>query len=131
MVTNMKIDKFYVIKNNIVENIIVCSEDYAIQNNLIKFPVSTEFGKADINWTFIDNKFLPPPRDILFEWSQIRNKRDQLLSQSDLAVLPDRWMSYTPEQQKAWSDYRMELREVPQKFVDPREVVFPTPPESI
>lgn len=123
--------KFYVIEKNVVANVIVCSEEYAARNKLIKFPVETEFGIADTNWTYLDGKFLPPPRDILSEWEAIRLRRNMLLQESDMFVLPDRWASYSSDEQEAWSMYRQELRDLPSKFIDPKEVVFPTRPDRI
>lgn len=125
----MATDKFYVIRNNVVENVIVCDDTYAQRHNLIKFPVNTSYGMADTNWTYIDGQFLPPPRDVLLEWSMIRQRRNALLVESDLYVMPDKWATYSIEKQQEWSHYRQELRDIPQKFVDPREVVFPTKPE--
>lgn len=121
----MNTDKFYVINNNIVTNVIVCTEEFAAKNNLIRFPVMTEFGLVDNDWTYINGEFLPPPRNILKEWEVVRINRDVLLAQSDLYVMPDRWQTYTPEQQQAISNYRQELRDITSKFIDPKEVVFP------
>lgn len=127
----MATDKFYVINGNVVTNIIVCDEDYAAQNNLLRYPVVTQYGLADIDWTYIDNTFLPPPRDILNEWAAVRARRNTLLGESDFIVmLPDRWAALPREEQQAWIDYRQDLRDIPAKFIDPRDVVFPTSPAS-
>lgn len=125
----MATDRFYVIKNNIVTNIIVCEESYAAAHNLIRCPVYTEYGTVDINWTQIDKTFLPPPRDILAEWDTVRVKRNGLLAGSDLLMMPDRWQTFSNEKQQAISYYRQQLRDIPQKFIDPKEVVWPELPE--
>ena len=125
----MAAEKYYVIKYNVVQNVIICDDDTAQQLNLIKFPVTTSYGVADTNWTYIDGSFLPPPRDILAEWAAVRRKRDFLLAESDVAVLPDKWATYTTEQQQVWANYRQQLRDIPQNFVDPQEIVFPVKPE--
>lgn len=128
MVKNMSTDKFYVIENNVVVNIIVAEENYAAQKNLLRCPIQTPYGTADINWTYIDNTFLPPPRDILREWDAVRQKRNALLNESDLYVMPDRWNSFSNDQQQELSYYRQKLRDIPQDFIDPKEVVFPNRP---
>lgn len=121
----MAADKFYVIENNIVTNIIVCEEEYAAKHGLLRFPFMTSLGVADLDWTRVDGTFLPPPRDILREWAVVRQKRNELLAFSDLWVMPDRWQAFSNEQQQALSHYRKTLREIPQTFIDPKEVVFP------
>ena len=59
-------------------------------------------------------------------WEQIRTKRDALLKDSDWAAFPDS----TPKPSKeAWLSYRQSLRDVPQSFSAPEEVVWPNKPE--
>jgi hypothetical protein len=66
------------------------------------------------------NKLVPPA------WEQIRAKRDGLLKDSDWSVLADA----TPKpSQEAWLNYRKELRDLPQTFATPEEVVWPNKPE--
>ena len=62
-------------------------------------------------------------------WEDVRAKRDELLAESDIHVLPDRWERMTPEQRKAWSDYRQALRDLPDTCTDPRNPCWPTPPK--
>lgn len=129
MVIKMATDKYYVIENNIVTNLIVCTEEHAVKNKLIRCPVETEFGTVSLNWTYLDGKFLPPPRNILAEWSQVLNHRDMLLLESDRYILPDLWETYSTDQKSAWTTYRNDLRTIKERFIDPKEVVFPTKPE--
>lgn len=59
-------------------------------------------------------------------WEQIRSKRDGLLKDSDWAAFPDA----TPKPSKeAWLTYRQTLRDLPQNFSEPTEVVWPEKPE--
>lgn len=59
-------------------------------------------------------------------WEQIRSKRDSLLKDSDWAVAGDA----TPKPSKeAWLAYRQALRDLPQTFSTPEEVVWPEKPE--
>ena len=43
--------------------------------------------------------------------------------------MPDRWASYSLEKQQAWAKYREDLRTIKERFIDPKEVVFPIKPE--
>lgn len=74
--------------------------------------------------------YIPPTQEELNEqeMENVRSKRNSLLSSSDILVLPDRWMSYTPEKQKAISDYRQALRDLPNNITDPFNVVWPVKP---
>lgn len=60
------------------------------------------------------------------EW--VRNRRDRLLEETDRAVMPDRWARMTPEQQTLWSDYRQQLRDLPQQPGWPYDHTWPTQP---
>jgi len=58
-------------------------------------------------------------------WEQIRSERNHLLSQTDWIFAPD----VTLKNKEAWLTYRQALRDVPQNFKDPSEVIWPTKPE--
>jgi Phage tail assembly chaperone protein len=64
-------------------------------------------------------------KEIEMQWYQIRNQRDDLLKQSDLLVLVDKWETYSPERQNEIRNYRQALRDLPQNFQDPSEVIWP------
>lgn len=57
-------------------------------------------------------------------WVSLRADRDQRLKSSDWTQVPD-----APVDQAAWATYRQALRDLPQNTTDPRQVVWPTPPE--
>jgi hypothetical protein len=61
-------------------------------------------------------------------WAGLRFERDQKLQETDVLVLPDRWMRYTPEKQQAISDYRQALRDLPDTVEDPFNFTWPEPP---
>lgn len=63
------------------------------------------------------------------QWDALRSKRNILLDKSDAYVLPDRWYSYTSEQQTSWSAYRQALRDLPTNTSDPFNVIWPLKPE--
>jgi hypothetical protein len=56
-------------------------------------------------------------------WQSIRNLRNSLLSVSDWTQLAD-----TPTVSKDWSAYRQALRDIPQTYATPEEVIWPDPP---
>ena len=58
-------------------------------------------------------------------WEQIKAQRDKLLQQCDWTVLPDSPVS----NQSVWLTYRQALRDIPQDFATPEEVVWPTTPQ--
>jgi len=55
---------------------------------------------------------------------QMRNERDQLLSDSDWTQLDD-----APVDKQAWADYRQALRDVPEQAGFPFDIEWPTAPE--
>ena len=56
-------------------------------------------------------------------WTDITRKRNRLLSKSDYTQMPD-WNG----DKAAWAVYRQALRDIPQTFETPNDVVWPTPP---
>jgi len=62
-------------------------------------------------------------------WDNLRYQRNVKLSASDIFVLSDRWSSYTPSKQLEWSQYRQDLRDLPQNTSDPLNPIWPVKPE--
>jgi len=58
-------------------------------------------------------------------WDSIRAKRNRKLSNSDYTQLLD----YLGNREE-WALYRQQLRDIPQRFTDPRKVIWPTIPEA-
>jgi len=56
-------------------------------------------------------------------WKRIREERNKLLSETDWTQIPDCTVN-----KQAWLDYRNALRNLPQNFNSPFEVVWPTKP---
>jgi hypothetical protein len=56
----------------------------------------------------------------------VRSRRNELLTESDKLVMPDRWAAYSNEQQQAISIYRQELRDLPDQPGYPNSVKWPT-----
>ena len=57
---------------------------------------------------------------------QIKYQRDLYLQQCDWTQLPDAVL--TIEEKAAWQNYRQALRDIPQTFNSPDEVVWPAMP---
>ena len=60
------------------------------------------------------------------KWNLIRDYRSTLLARSDWSQLGD--APFTAEEKNAWTAYRQALRDIPQDFVNPDEVMFPQEP---
>ncbi len=58
-------------------------------------------------------------------WDTVRQKRDELIKSSDWIFLPD----VTLKNKESWLTYRQALRDLPQNFEDPSEVIWPQKPE--
>lgn len=71
--------------------------------------------------------YIPPTQEELndSQMELVRAKRDALLKESDILVLPDRWATYTTVRQKQIADYRQALRDLPENITDPFKVVWP------
>jgi hypothetical protein len=59
-------------------------------------------------------------------WERLRNRRNTLLAACDWAVLPDQ----PAARSSAWMTYRQALRDLPENTTDPRQAVWPTPPDA-
>ena len=69
------------------------------------------------DWNFMNNTQ---------KWEQIKYQRNLYLQQSDWTQLPD--TTLTEEKKQEWQNYRQALRDIPQTFNSPDEVVYPVMP---
>lgn len=60
------------------------------------------------------------------KWNLIKARRREMLAECDWTQIPD--AALTLEQKSAWSDYRQALRDIPQVFDNPDDVIFPDSP---
>ena len=60
-------------------------------------------------------------------WRKIRKERNQLLKDSDYIMFPD--ITISAEKKEEWETYRQALRDIPQDYDSPDEVVYPDKPE--
>ena len=61
------------------------------------------------------------------KWDDIRNKRNELLAETDWTQSRD----VTLSNDSAWKTYRQQLRDLPASQSDPDDVVFPTKPQTV
>jgi hypothetical protein len=94
-------------------------------------PSASEKQFACWNGSEWEVKDIPEPEPIKepekpkLTWDQIRAQRNYLLSQTDWIFAPD----VTLKNKEAWLTYRQALRDLPQNFEDPSEVIWPQKPE--
>lgn len=63
-------------------------------------------------------------------WKEKRKIRDDLLKNSDIYVLSDRWENYDQITKDLWTKYRQKLRDLPQNHINPDDVVWPMRPNQ-
>lgn len=100
----------------IVENI-----EYIIEDNVIK-EIITSRDKTQEEIEGENNQ------SIIDKWSTIRVIRDNLLRESDVEILPDKWEEMDLPNKTLWASYRKQLRDIPQVFSNPEDVVWPNKP---
>ncbi|SMY15578.1 tail fiber assembly protein [Photobacterium aquimaris] len=62
----------------------------------------------------------------LLKWGVIRKYRDSLISETDWTQMPD--APLTPEKKTEFTAYRQALRDIPQTYDNPDDIVWPTKP---
>ena len=67
----------------------------------------------------------PQPPDQPDAWVAIRQKRDQLIRESDWTMTPGATVD-----QAQWTAYRQVLRDLPQTYENAEDVVWPTVPST-
>jgi len=72
-------------------------------------------------WSYDGDEFTPSA--VVLSWDGIRVRRDDLLAASDWTQVAD-----APANQQAWAVYRQALRDIPQDFATPGDVVWPAAP---
>lgn len=61
-------------------------------------------------------------------WDAVRRKRNKLLQESDWTQGAD--SPLTQQKKTEWATYRQTLRQVPENFTNPNDVIWPTPPSN-
>jgi len=75
-------------------------------------------------WLAEGNTPLPAPGTEV-TWDTIRSKRDQLIRDTDWTMIPGATVD-----QAQWAAYRQILRDLPQTYDNPEDVVWPTQPST-
>jgi len=93
---------------------------------LIPFdPANTDY-QAYLAWLEEGNQLFPPEgSDAPLTWDDIRVKRDQLIRDSDWTMIPGATVD-----QAQWAAYRQILRDLPQTYTNPEDVVWPVQPST-
>ena len=91
-------------------------DDYSGLKWLDDSPKPTQ-AKLDAEWEEV--------RDA-HRWEEVRAERDRLLAACDWTQVAD--APLTAGEKTAWADYRQALRDVPQDFDSPDDVVWPEAP---
>lgn len=73
-------------------------------------------------WNDLDSSEQGVPTD--WVWERLRNERNRRLAATDFRVVVD-----APWDTAPWLAYRQSLRDLPDTTVDPRQAVWPTPPQ--
>lgn len=64
-------------------------------------------------------------------WLNVRERRNDLLDATDHYARADVWEYLDVEERRQIAEYRQALRDIPQHFARPEDVVFPDVPEAI
>lgn len=117
--------RYAIIKDGVIDNVVIADPEFAESRGWIECPDGVGIG-----WQYDgQSEALPPARDIDAEWAVVRAERNRLLQESDVEVLPDRWMIMEEETKLLWATYREALRDIPETFDDPADVVWPQKPQ--
>ncbi|MFD2178518.1 tail fiber assembly protein [Veronia pacifica] len=74
------------------------------------------------------NLLVTPEGLIDHDWYEIKIRRNELLKETDWTQVED--VPLSAEQRAEYSEYRKALRDLPQTFDDPIDIVWPTTPTN-
>jgi|DEB0MinimDraft_4_1074332.scaffolds.fasta_scaffold23598_1 hypothetical protein len=111
------------VQDSTVTEVLVLADGSKGDEALSAFGLVEQAGvRPGIGWSWDGEQFAPPPPPPK-TWDDIRRERDRLLAACDWTQVAD-----APVDSSAWAVYRQALRDVPQDYATPDEVVWPTPP---
>jgi hypothetical protein len=100
---------------------IIVGTEYVIEENVVKEIITTRNKTQEE----IDNENLV---DLQNKWRCIRIERNNLLKESDIEILPDKWDEMDSNLKALWSNYRKALRDIPQINSNPDDIIWPEKP---
>ena len=95
--------------------------EYIIEENVVKEIITTR----DKTKEEIENE---NQSQLAAKWHSVRFKRNNLLKESDIEIVADRWEEMDIETKSLWTNYRKQLRDIPQTFSNPDEIIWPSKP---
>lgn len=82
-------------------------------------------------WRLVnDAVVIDPATKLSIDLEVVRIERNRLLEESDMKVLPDLYSIMSEEEQNKWNNYRKILRDIPEMFPDPADIVWPVAPDA-
>ena len=106
-------------------------EDFTLQNDgsgdEIAYWDAVAIGQPKPTLVWLDAQISDVEHDTKIMWKKVRQERNQLLGESDYLILADAPVDETQKQE--WTTYRQALRDIPQDYDSPDEVVYPDKPE--
>lgn len=118
-----------IIQDGALVNIIVIADgpdgDALLSDSCVEITNLNPKPGLGIGWRYVDGAFVPPPVRPL-TWDDIRAERDGLLAACDWTQVADAPLN--DAERGAWMLYRQALRDVPQDFASPDDVVWPEQP---
>ena len=111
------------VQDGTVTEVLVLADGAKGDEALAAFGLVEQDGvRPGVGWSWDGEQFAPPPPPPK-TWDDIRRERDRLLAESDWTQVAD-----APVDSAAWVVYRQALRDVPQDYTTPEDVVWPIPP---
>jgi hypothetical protein len=95
--------------------------EYVIEENVVKEIITTR----DKTQEEIENE---NQSQIEAKWYSARFKRNNLLKESDIEILSDKWEVMDVATKSLWSNYRKQLRDIPQIFSNSDDIIWPIKP---
>jgi len=108
------------IQDGIVTEVLVLADGAKGDEALAVFGLVEQDGvRPGVGWSWDGSAFAAPAKT----WGEVRSERDGLLAASDWTQVAD-----APVDAAAWAVYRQKLRDIPQDYTTPDDVVWPEAP---
>lgn len=108
---------YYLVDNKLNNQILVETTIEILENQVIETKIYRDMTQDELKEK--EDKLISD------KWNSIRNKRNRLLIKCDWTQLLDSSVDKT-----SWANYRQELRDIPQTYTDPDDVIWPIAPTN-